>query len=169
MQRAVASRLGRADNERFLEQFRYIIVASQLLGEQEGIRATTLSSFATGGPYAHAFRRQPISLRGAALTGTTAFVLVWLAQWSRRTPGANRWRVLIVILAFTAVATSCYGYLRRQWLQYLRQQAVDVASALVTNLQAFEASTSTALALIQEVELVSRGYRMYVSSGATHS
>jgi hypothetical protein len=50
--------------------------------------------------------------------------------------------------------------MRRQWLQYLRQQAVEGASAVVTNLQAFEASTSSALALIQEVELVSRGYRL---------
>jgi hypothetical protein len=46
-------------------------------------------------------------------------------------------------------------------LQTLRQQTVENASALVTNLQAFEASTSSALALIQEVELVSRGYRLY--------
>ena len=67
-----------------------------------------------------------------------------------------------MFIAFAAVATAVYTYMRRQWLQYLRQESVEGASSLVTNLQAFEASTSSALALIQEVELVSRGYRLYV-------
>ena len=69
---------------------------------------------------------------------------------------------MLVLVAFAAVATAGYTYMRRQWLQYLRQEAIEGASALVTNLQAFEASTASALALIQEVELVSRGYRLYV-------
>ena len=72
-----------------------------------------------------------------------------------------------MVLVLAAVATAVYTYMRRQWLQYLRQEAVEGASALVTNLQAFEASTSSALALIQEVELVSRGYRLYVPSQLT--
>jgi hypothetical protein len=96
------------------------------------------------------------------MTGATAFVLVWLVHWSRRPPGFSKGRSTLVVVVFAAVATAVYGYMRRQWLQYLRQEAVEGASALVTNLQAFEASTSSALALIQEVELVSRGYRLYV-------
>ena len=101
------------------------------------------------------------NLTGAGLTGATAFILVWLVHWSRgRASGFSTGRFLVVLAVFAAVATTCYAYVRRQWLQYLRQQAVDGASLLITNLQAFEASTSSALALIQEVELVSRGYRM---------
>jgi hypothetical protein len=53
-----------------------------------------------------------------------------------------------------------YSYARRQWLHYLRQNAVAAASNLVTNLQAIDASTSAGLSLVQEVELVSRGYRL---------
>jgi hypothetical protein len=94
------------------------------------------------------------------LTGATAFLLVWLVHWSRRQPGVSKGRWLLVLAVTTAVATAVYGYMRRQWLQYLRQDAVEGASAIVTNLQAFEASTSSALAFIQEVELVSRGYRL---------
>jgi hypothetical protein len=75
----------------------------------------------------------------------------------------------MVASVFAAVGTAGYTYLRMQWLQYLRQQAVDGASALVANLQAFDASTSSALALIQEVELVSRGYRLYVLVPARHA
>jgi hypothetical protein len=160
MQKAVNSRLGRADNERFLEHFRYLIVASQLLGEQGGLRASAIPSFAIPGP--HEFKVATISPVGAGLTAATAFILVWLVHWSRRQPTFSTGRTLLVVLVFAAVATGVYTYMRRQWLQYLRQEAVESASALVANLQAFEASTSSALALIQEVELVSRGYRLYV-------
>ncbi|KAF2278147.1 uncharacterized protein EI97DRAFT_448878 [Westerdykella ornata] len=160
--KAVNSRLGKADNRRFLEHFRYLIVASQLLNEQSGLRASTLPSFAsdaTNPP--HPFRDGSISVTGAAITAATAFTLVWLIHWSRSRPnGLSRGRTTLVIFIFAAVAALCYGYVRRQWLQYLRQQAVQGVSALVTNLQAFESSSSSALALIQEVELVSRGYRL---------
>jgi hypothetical protein len=161
LQKAVNSRLGRADNERFLEHFRYLIVASQLLGEQAGLRASFIPAFAADGRSgSHEFKVATISPTGAALTGATAFVLVWLVHWSRRQPTFSLGRTSFVLLAFAAAASAVYGYMRRQWLQYLRQEAVDGASALVANLQAFEASTSSALALIQEVELVTRGYRL---------
>jgi hypothetical protein len=125
------------------------------------LRTAALPSFAAqGGPGAQEFKVATISPTGAALTGTTAFLLVWLVHWSRRQPDFSKGRSLLVLVVFTAVATAVYAYTRRQWLQYLRQEAVEGASAVVTNLQAFDASTSSALALIQEVELVSRGYRL---------
>lgn len=152
------SRLGRADNQQFLEHFRYLLVASQLLGEQSGLRAPAFPNHATG---PQDFKVASTSLGGVALTGTTAFTLVWLVHWSRRqASGLTKARLLVVLVVFAAVATAAYAYMRRQWLQYLRQQAVEGASTLVANLQAFETSTSSALALIQEVELVSRGYRL---------
>jgi len=157
--KAVNSRLGRADNERFLEHFRYLIVASQLLGEQSSIRTTTFSNANGRGP-APEFKVTAVSPTGAVLTAATAFTLVWLIHWSRRKSGFSKARFVVVLIVFAFVATVSYGYVRRQWLQTLRQQAVENASALVTNLQAFEASTSSALALVQEVELVSRGYRL---------
>ncbi|OCK75797.1 hypothetical protein K432DRAFT_429167 [Lepidopterella palustris CBS 459.81] len=163
--RAVNSRLGRADNQRFLEHFRYLIVASQLLGEHSGqgsYRTSAISSFTPEGQaQSPEYKIASTNLYGALLTGATAFLLVWLIHWSRGRPtGFSKGRLVLVIVVLTVVATICYAYLLRQWLQYLRQEAVDSASLLVTNLQAFEASTSSALALIQEVELVSRGYRL---------
>ena len=160
-QKAVNARLGRKDNERFLEHFRYLIVASQLLGEQSSIRTTTFPNHANGTGPAPEFKLTTISTTCAVLTAATAFTLVWLIHWSRRRSGFSKARFVVVFVVFAVVATASYAYIRRQWLQTLRQQAVENASALVTNLQAFEASTSSALALIQEVELVSRGYRLY--------
>lgn len=160
--RAVNSRLGRVDNQRFIEHFRYLIVASQLLSQQGGLRTAAVPHFVSNDrPHQQDFTVATTSLTGAGLTASTAFVLVWLIHWSRsRGSGFSKSRFLLVLIVFAAVATTCYAYVRRQWLQYLRQQAVEAASTLVTNLQAFETSTSSAIALIQEVELVSRGYRL---------
>lgn len=55
-----------------------------------------------------------------------------------------------------------YAYITRQWLQYLRRNAIDTVSSFVENLQSFESSSTSLLGLIQEMELVSRGYRMCV-------
>ncbi|PVH93222.1 hypothetical protein DM02DRAFT_634740 [Periconia macrospinosa] len=158
--KALNSRLGRADNQRFLEHFRYLIVASQLLNEPGGLRTAGLPSFAAAnGPTGpQEFLVATVSVNGALLTAATAFVLVWVLHWSRKR--ASKTRLAVVLLVFAAIATAIYTQIRRQRLQYLRHQAVDGVSTLVTNLQAFEASTSSALALIQEVELVSRGYRL---------
>ncbi|KAJ4325866.1 hypothetical protein N0V94_000428 [Neodidymelliopsis sp. IMI 364377] len=158
--KAVNSRLGRADNERFLEHFRYLVVASQLLGEQSSLRTAAFPNYPNGGRPGPEFKVATISPTGATLTAATAFTLVWLIHWSRQRSGFSKARFVVVFVVFTVVATASYAYIRRQWLQTLRHQAVENASALVTNLQAFEASTSSALALIQEVELVSRGYRL---------
>lgn len=159
-QKAVNSRLGRADNERFLERFRYAIVASQLLGEQGSLRTTNIPSSADRRRGPQEFNASTIDPAGATLTGAAAFVLVWLVHWSRPGNQFSKARLVVVVLVSAAIATAAYRYTRRQWLQYLRREAVEGASALVTNLQTFESSTSSALALVQEVELVSRGYRL---------
>ena len=65
-----------------------------------------------------------------------------------------------MFLCFTVVALLTYVYVRRQWLKYVRHLAVGSASALTANLQALELSSGAAMSLIQEVELVSRGYRI---------
>lgn len=166
LKRAVNSRLGRADNARFLEHFRYLIVASNLLSEQAGQAATKSaapSRFSLPAPPEPAeYGPTTFTTSGAVVIGVVAFALVWLVNWARRTPdrGFNRGRIALVLALLVILATVGYGHIRRQLLQYLRQEAVSAASNVVTNFQAFEGSTSAALMLVQEVELVSRGYRL---------
>jgi Mysoin-binding motif of peroxisomes len=74
----------------------------------------------------------------------------------------SRGRVIAVVLFFVITATVMYTYARRQWLQYLRRQSIDAATAFVESSQAFDVVASAAITLIQEVEVVSRGYRMQV-------
>ncbi|PGH14221.1 proliferating cell nuclear antigen (pcna) [Helicocarpus griseus UAMH5409] len=161
----IGTRIGKSENERFLEQLGYIIVASQLLNEQSApsySAATGLLSNTTNNADLSKTRATNFGLRGAIFTAAASFSVVWLLHWARSRQGAS-WdfrRVCILISLLLAVAITFYAFAKRQWLKYLRRQAVDAASVLVTNAQSFDSAASASVVLIQEVELVSRGYRL---------
>lgn len=87
---------------------------------------------------------------------------MYLIHWARgsRSGLISRGRVTLVVTVLVVATLVSYAYVRRQWLKSLRRQAVADATTLTANWQAFEISTSSALSLIQEVELVSKGYRL---------
>ncbi|KAI9784133.1 MAG: hypothetical protein M1839_002637 [Geoglossum umbratile] len=165
--RAINSRLRRAENARFLEQFRYIIVASQLLNEHINVSHydprghPQHEGAADLGPSGGA-QNAPFNLTVLVATGVGAFVFAWMIHWARGSGQLkpSKGRVIVVVSFFIIVATVLYAYARRQWLQYLRRQSVDAAAAFVESSQAFDVVASAAITLIQEVEIVSRGYRM---------
>jgi hypothetical protein len=99
------------------------------------------------------------------VTASLAFGLVWTVNWARegQSAGATSGRVAVIITLYGAISTLAYAYVKRQWLQYLRQQALIETRSLVAKAQGLDAATSAAVTLIQEVELVSRGYRMCVN------
>jgi hypothetical protein len=163
----VNSRLGRVENEKFLEHFRYILVASQLLNEylDQGSLPPPTSTprhDTDGVANEPAILNNANSLYGAAATAAVAFTAVWLIHWARSAKGGyiSKSRMALVVVIFTVLALVGYAYVRRQWLKYLRHQAVGAATSLTTNWQAFEVSSTSALQFIQEVELVSKGYRL---------
>jgi hypothetical protein len=170
-QRVVTSRLGSTDNAKFLERFRYIIVASQLLsshsfpGPVGSGQSRDVPVLPPSTPQITAF-----TLAGAGVTASFAFALTWLVHWTRG--GANsiaragRMAMSAALLAVFAVVS--YAYMRRQWLQSLREQSLTESSELIANSQDFDNALAGALVLVQEVELVSRGYRMYVLPLNTH-
>ena len=119
----------------------------------------------------HASPAAGFGLHGAIFTGVASFAIVWLLHWTRSGPGSgiNFQRAAVFVAFLLAVAVVFYAFAKRQWLKYLRHQAVEGASELVGNAQAFDSAASASIVFIQEVELVSRGYRMYVHSWAFFS
>ena len=103
-----------------------------------------------------------VSSQGTIITAFGSLAFVWIVNWARggRNSQWNKGRVSLVLTLVAATAALLYAYARRRWLQSLRQQAVHRATLLVGNAQMFDASAFAAASLIQEVELVSRGYRM---------
>ena len=156
------SRIAQSDNERFLEQFGYVIVASQLLNEHSApsytsatdvmsnSRQTELPSYMTA-----------VGIQSAIVTGTTSFTIAWFLNWGRPNVGFSPRRFGVFVLLLPLIGMAFYAFARRQWLKYLRHQAVQVAAGFVSNAQGFDYAASASVVFIQEVELVSRGYQMY--------
>ncbi|KAI7568359.1 hypothetical protein KC317_g4268 [Hortaea werneckii] len=163
---ALNSRLSRADNAKFIEHFRYVIVASQLLNEYLDHGSLPRSAETElGGDGVQDESGIPdvkTSLYGAFAVAAFAFALVYLIHWARSGHSSflSHGRVALALTVFALVAFVGYAYVRRQWLKFLRRNAVESITTLTSNWQAFEVSSSSTLGFIQEVELVSKGFRL---------
>ncbi|KAK4681829.1 hypothetical protein QC764_110940 [Podospora pseudoanserina] len=159
--KAVASRIDRADNLKFIEQFRYTIVASQLLA---GHSITGNYNFFNRNRDASDVPQNVVvpTSTGILITATGALVVACVIRWvymggyAQLTKGKIAFTT-VVLVGFGLVA---HFYIRQQWIRYLRNQALAEVSAFVAKSQDFDGVSSAALSLIQEVELVSRGYRL---------
>ncbi|KAL3496602.1 Mysoin-binding motif of peroxisomes-domain-containing protein [Aspergillus germanicus] len=160
---ALNSRIGRSDNERFLEQFGYVIVASQLLNEQSAPSYTSAADvLSTANATDLPSITTTVGLQGVFVTASTSFSIAWLLSWSRPRTGTgfSTRKVGVLLVILPVIGVLFYAFARRQWLKYLRHQAVDAAVLLIGNAQGFDSAASASVVFIQEVELVSRGYRI---------
>ncbi|KAL1883115.1 hypothetical protein VTK73DRAFT_9482 [Phialemonium thermophilum] len=161
--KAVVSRIDRAETSKFLEQFRYTIVASQLLSGHSNLPQQHL-------PRQHADGAQPGSsgrgytptAAGVALAVVGALTVAWIANWIYwgGISQLTRKRLFGSLVLLIVVALFSHAYIRQQWLRYLRKQALCEIAVFVEASQDFDSASGAALSLIQEVELVSRGYRL---------
>ncbi|KGO75397.1 Proliferating cell nuclear antigen, PCNA [Penicillium italicum] len=156
-------RLARSDNERFLEQFGYVIVASQLLNEHSAPSYTSAADVLSAKqPSALPSLSTTFGIQGAIVTAATSFSIAWLLHWSRSRAGSglSLKKVGALLILLPAVGVFFYAFAKRQWLKYLRHQAVEAAGTFIGNAQGFDSAASASVVFIQEVELVSRGYRI---------
>ncbi|CAI7636320.1 unnamed protein product [Penicillium crustosum] len=160
---ALNVRLARSDNERFLEQFGYVIVASQLLNEHSAPSYTSAADVLSAKqPSTLPSLSTTFGIQGAIVTAATSFSIAWLLHWSRSRTGSglSLKKVGVLLILVPAVGVLFYAFAKRQWLKYLRHQAVEAAGAFIGNAQGFDSAASASVVFIQEVELVSRGYRI---------
>ncbi|KAF3480694.1 uncharacterized protein GIQ15_06041 [Arthroderma uncinatum] len=163
---AISARIGKTDNERFREQFGYTIIASQLLNEPSAPSYTSVSNLLSHASQSDddkaASRAAVFGVRGAIFTALASFSVAFLLHWARSIHRIG-WSIGTVFLfgfLLTAIAAAFYIFAKRQWLRYLRSQAIEIATACVGNAQTLDSAASASVVLIQEVELVSRGYRV---------
>lgn len=157
---AVASQLDRAENSRFIEQFRYTIVASQLLSGHSvlGQHGPVQSRIPVGGSQDPSMPSQA----GLLLTAVGALGLAWFISWlyGGGITNLTKKRVVVFVVIFAVAGVASQAFIRQQWLRYVREQTLAEISTFVSKAQDFDSASSAAVALIQEVELVSRGYRL---------
>ncbi|TQS32677.1 hypothetical protein Golomagni_07003, partial [Golovinomyces magnicellulatus] len=158
---AVTASIDRADNEKFLEKFRYSIIASQLLSGDSVAARRQLGTEAL-----NAFTDQSdqtiLSSEGivASVLGAlaVAIVLSWILGDSKSYVTRKRLVFLVILLAAAVILGQVH--MRRQWLKYRRQQSLAEVGQFVATSYDFDSAIEAILALVQEVELVSRGYRI---------
>lgn len=158
---AAAANIDGADNAKFLEKFRYTIVASQLLsghsalGQPSAFPESPITNIFHDGDSAYSTQGMVTSVAGALLF---ALALSWIL--GSGPPLLSRKRLVVLLVLIPAGVVLGQVLMRRQWLRFRRQQSLSEISTFVQNSQEFDGASSAALALIQEVELVSRGYRL---------
>lgn len=118
-------------------------------------------------PHDHAQTRSPLpeltaTTTGACAAAAIAFILVWTWRWARNNGASADWgsRMLIAATLTFGLFVGIWIYTTRRSILYLRRNVIDATSAFTTNLQSLNTSSTSVITLIQEVELVSRGYRM---------
>ncbi|KAJ5572260.1 hypothetical protein N7535_005920 [Penicillium sp. DV-2018c] len=142
---ALNFQLARSDNKRFLEQFGYVIVASQLLNEHSAPPPTPPPQTSYPQNNLQLYRRylQHLGLKAPSPGSGLSFK-----------------KVGVLLIVVPTVGVLFYAFAKRQWLKFLRHQAVEAAGAFIGNAQGFDSAASASVVFIQEVELVSRGYRI---------
>ncbi|KAJ6445850.1 proliferating cell nuclear antigen [Purpureocillium lavendulum] len=161
---AVVASIDRADNAKFLEQFRYTIVASQLLSGHSvvGHRAAAPPKPSTATTNTTESNQTLLSTEGIAASILGALAVAVVLSWFRSSTKSYVTRKRLALLVALLAASGFVGqvYMKRQWLRYRREQSLSEMVAFVANSHDFDSATEATLSLVQEVELVSRGYRI---------
>ncbi|KOS16737.1 hypothetical protein ESCO_004806 [Escovopsis weberi] len=161
---AVAARLERSDTTKFLEQFRYAIIASQLLSSHSIVGRRLPVPNAPGAPGAPPPRPRGQSLYSTEGIGASVLAALGLAvvvSWVLASSSLFPWRRIAVLLVLVAVSALVgQVYTRHKSLSDRRDEALFEISSFVSSSQDFDSATEATLSLVQEVELVSRGYQI---------
>ncbi|KAF4510770.1 hypothetical protein G6O67_002637 [Ophiocordyceps sinensis] len=156
---ALAASIDGSDNAKFIERFRYTIVASQLLNGQSitGHRPAAPTLAGAGAGHKHH------STQGILVPVLGALAVAMLLNWVRNSGALShvtRKRLFLLLAALAASLFLGNILIRRQWLRYQREKCLSEMAAFVSNSHDFDSATEATLSLIQEVELVSRGFRI---------
>ncbi|KAF5582497.1 hypothetical protein FPANT_8520 [Fusarium pseudoanthophilum] len=154
---AVAASIDRADNAKFLEQFRYTIIASQLLSGHSGLGQSQLDNRGPSPPTNE--DESLLSTEGILASVLAALAVAVVLSWVLGS-GVTKKRLVFLLVLCAAAVLLGQVYMKRQWLRYRRSQSLSEITSFVENSHNFDSASGAAVSLIQEVELVSRGYRL---------
>ena len=147
-----------AAEDRTLERFRYLIVASQLLSDDPKPRSNLVEQDEA--------ITSTFTVRGAFVSAFLSFFAAWLASSitrRRRTWSEISWLEFCIYTSLVVGFTTFLAILaRRRYIRFVQKACVSALSILVHEAHDVDGTVSSSLRLIQEVEVVARGYNMYV-------
>ncbi len=142
------------------------MIASQLLNDIRNASASSRrvvsSADINDNPSPIGEQAVPFKLFGLCLTAVISFALAWSIKLLRTIgwTSSSWWSIGPTIFMVPVALFVSYAYVRQQRLQNMRRQAVGSASSYAESAHAFDAAALAAITLIQEVEVVSRGYKL---------
>ncbi|KAG6045617.1 hypothetical protein E4U39_002133 [Claviceps sp. Clav50 group G5] len=159
---AVVASIGRADNSKFLEQFRYTIIASQLLSGTSILGHRPAAPSISSDAATCEAQQSVLSTQGllASILGALAIAVILSWVLGNGSTYITRKRLACFVALLAAATFMGQIYMRRQWLRYRREQSLTEIGSFVSNSNDFDSASEATLSLVQEVELVSRGYRI---------
>lgn len=164
---ALSPRVSPRECSRFIDRFRYVICTSQLLSENivhsdANKRKNELSTyqFEDGEQGKWDSRKAAKYWMGSGgCIVLISMMIVWALRSSNRgipsTAKSSATLVLALLLALYLYAQS-----RRAYTRHLHHKAATLIQNMVSHCQNFDYTTCRMITLIQEVELVSRGYKI---------
>jgi hypothetical protein len=165
---AVNPRLKEQENSKFLERFRYIFISSQLLEPHSSVTMLTADElrsrltdrkhnilFGDEGPWNTLKMHSKYWVGGGGCIVVITVLLNWQAKKSNQSTKDAAAGVVIVL----CVMLFWFAHSRRRTLRMIRSKSIAHASHFVDRCQAFDGTISRCLLLIQEIELLSLGYR----------
>ena len=153
---ALSPRLSPRENARFIDRFRYVICTSQLLSEN--IVSTQHNKLK-----ADVSEQEGWDTRKAAKywmgSGGCVLLLSVIITWAMKSDRLKERRLSTLVLSLL-LALYLYAQSRRAYTRLLHSKAAALIQSAVLHCQNFDSATCKVINLIQEVELISRGYQI---------
>ena len=112
--------------------------------------------------HAHEKHQSLLSTEGVVASILVALAIAVILSWFLGNGPSHVTRKRLAFLLIILAAASLLGqiHIRRRWLRYRRDQSLSEIALFVSNSNNLDSATDATLSLVQEVELVSRGYRV---------
>lgn len=180
VRKALQSRLRDGENQHFLERFRYVIVSSHLLDGAISVhRRNEIGPkdrkrdilFGDEGPWDIIRTTRKYWVGGGGCIIVVVVLLSWQIKHMARvesetvatttTTNTNNsgLRASTTLVLILCIGIYLFAHSRRRLLRILRAKAIAYASHFVENNNELDAQLMKGVRLIQEVELLSQGYR----------
>ncbi|CAG8465024.1 7815_t:CDS:2 [Funneliformis caledonium] len=154
------------EENQFEERFKYLLCTSHLLNDTLSIyfydsKKPSIVELRDAGLYAGGLSRRNFEVLFSAVIGLTIVFLTWLIHdVEAKDLKTTMIRLPAAFLLAMFASFFLYRRMRRKAVKTLYNSALHYMEALVYNCQALDLKMNKALIMIQEIELVSRGYRL---------
>ncbi|KAH8675798.1 Mysoin-binding motif of peroxisomes-domain-containing protein [Xylariales sp. PMI_506] len=145
-----------------LEHIKFLVNSSQIWEEKHVFGLSLPASASTPKSAVPSPYPQPWNTNGVIAAASAGFFVAGLARWFLvgGFVAISLKRIIVTAVLIVAAVRQVKKYTRRQWLEYLHQQAIAEAERFMSNSSEFDQVIGSAVSFVMEVELISRGYRL---------